>query len=467
MKVRTKFTALISLASLVAVVFFSINLYIEIKDEVYEIIDYELADAAEMIYAQLENGTDNGSPPKLEAPRYLLQNFWLRVFTASGKTLLKTKLSELTEIPVATDNNPYFAIRPVSHDDLKIPPSEREEVVGQNVTFRVRVFTRTVGNEQVIIHIAKQVLILNAEFQELLTELLWGILLTVMLIIVTAYMVAGRILHPLSVINRKITKIRESSLNERIPLGKSKDELYTLSSSLNSMFDRLEHSFARQREFIGNAAHEMKSPLTILMLGHEEMLASEPTKEIRQALEKQLYSMQRLNKLIRDLLSIARLEQQDTLKREPVDLSAEIITILDDYNEIIRDKKITVSTFFEPVTVSADVEKIHRLFINLIDNSIKYNKKLDGIIEIKTRQVSDEAIITITNSGQTIPPDDILHIFKQFYRVEKSRSQAYGGTGLGLTIALRIAEMHKGTLDVTSSDETTTFTLTLPVNEQI
>lgn len=461
MKVRTQFTILISLASLVSVVFFSSHLYTELQEELYELIDFKLADAAESIYSQLETA-ENTPLPTLEHPGLLLQNYWVHVYTESGRNLLATKLVQKANIPAADTNRAYFVTRPIPHEYLTIPASEKNEVLNENVKLRVRFFSRTVAGERVYVHIAKPVLLLNAELREILQDMTWGILITILLIVTTAFFVAGRILRPLSGINRKIVEIREQSLNERIPLGKSRDELYTLSSSLNSMFDRLENSFRRQRDFISNAAHEIKSPLTILMLGHEEMLAANPEKEFRNVLEKQLHTMQRLNKLIRDLLNIARLEQQDALTREPVELDVLIHTILNDYAEIISATEISVTSRLERLTVSVDYEKIQRLLINLVDNAIKYNHPQNGRIDILTKKMKDSAVIKISNSGKTIPAADIKQIFKQFYRVEKSRSQAYGGTGLGLTIALRIVEMHGGSLDVASADGTTTFTVTLP-----
>jgi signal transduction histidine kinase len=463
MNVRSKFTLLISFASLITVVFFSSYLYSVVKEEIYEVIDFELADAAESIYTQLETASENDTLSVLEFPGFLLKNYWLHVYTESGRTLLATKLVQYADIPAAESNRPYFVTLPISHEYMNIPGSEKDEITNKDpVELRARMFSRQLSGEKVIVHIAKPILLLNTELHEILLEMIWGIFLAILLMIGTSYFVAGRLLAPLSTLNRKIVAIREHSLHERIPLGKNRDELYTLSSSLNSMFDRLEHSFRRQRNFIGNAAHEMKSPLTILMIGHEEMLAADPEKEIRKSLEKQLYSMQRLNKLIRDLLKIARLEEQDTLKKEPVDLNELITNILEDYATITSARSISVITQLEPLTISADPEKIQRLLINLVDNSIKYNHPLNGRILVLTKKVKGSAVIEVTNDGKTIPPADIQHIFKQFYRIEKSRSQAYGGTGLGLTIALRIVKMHGGSLEVASANEVTTFTVTLP-----
>lgn len=459
MNVRTTFTILISLSSLVSVAFFSLHIYTELREEIYELMDLELENAASSIFQKLAEAPETSL---LQSPTILLEDYWLRVTAQSGRTILTTRLVQYGDIAPGKPGKPYFVKLAIPHEQLNIPDSEKEEVAGVAVKLRALSVSRPVGRETVTVQIAKPVLLLDAELREIMVDMLISIPLTILVIIATAYLVAGRILRPLTAINQRIARIREHSLHERIPLGKSRDELYILSSSLNSMFDRLQHSFARQREFIGNAAHEMKSPLTILMLGHEEMLAANPEPELKNVLEKQLHSMRRLNKLIRDLLSIARLEQEDTVVREQVDLPQLLNQVLENYSEIISARNIQVSTILEPLLISVDQEKIQRLFINLLDNAIKYNLPDNGMLQLEAGQLPDGVFVAIANSGKEIPPEDSAHIFRQFYRVEKSRSQAYGGTGLGLTIALRIAEMHGGTISVTSAGGITTFTVTLP-----
>ncbi|SHO53260.1 sensor histidine kinase [Desulfopila aestuarii] len=462
MKIRAKFTLFISLAAFFSVIFFSAYLYTELREEMYDLIDYELADGADALFAQLTKTETHTPLPHLTPPGFPMNNYWLRVFTESGDTLYASEMAKISSVAPAPTHAPYFATLAISQNFLSIPKSEKEELKGHPVKLRVRTFRQRIGETTFIVQIGKPILLLNAELQEILVDMEITVPMTIVLIFIAAYLLAGRMLEPLTEINRRIVRIRENSLHERIPLGKSKDELHALSSSLNSMFDRLENSFLRQREFIGNAAHEMKSPLTILMLGHEEMLAANPDPEIRSSLEKQLHSMRRLNKLIRDLLSIARLEQEDTLVRTAVDIPELLNRLLEDYTEITKSGGITVTTSFDPLTISADQEKIQRLFINLIDNGIKYNLNQNGTLHLSTRKERDMAVIEISNSGKIIPPDELKHIFKQFYRVEKSRSQAFGGTGLGLTIASRIVEMHRGSIEVKSGTGTTTFIVMLP-----
>jgi signal transduction histidine kinase len=228
------------------------------------------------------------------------------------------------------------------------------------------------------------------------------------------------------------------------------------------MFDRLQYSFSRQKEFIGNAAHELKSPLTVLMLGHEEMLAGNPSDPIRQELEKQLNTLRRLSKLVRNLLDISRLEQEESCTRKPVKLDLLIFQVLEDYSELLKAQNIIVKTDIEECLVSGDSEKILRLLINLLDNAIKYNHAANGIIRITARMSKGHIVMTIANTGREIPAEDLPHIFEQFYRFEKSRSLSFGGSGLGLTIAQKIIDLHDGTIEVESNDGWTIFTILLP-----
>ncbi len=462
MKVRTKFTLLISLASLIAVVFFSAFVYVKLQNEFYIHVDHELNRIAAMVFDNLVPGPPEISLPNDFKPEQTKHNLWLRVYSETGRILYRSRLAKISDLQPARTDREYFVTSDIPRELIDIPSDEAEEVANDGVKMRARLVGREIGKEKIFVHIAEPVMVLNAEFREILNELTLGITFTLLLIIISSYLVAGRMLKPLETINNRIRDIRENSLHLRIPFGKSKDELYTLTGALNLMFDRLENSFHRQKTFIGDAAHEMKSPLTILMLGHEEMLADNPPKKFRDALEKQLYSMQRLNKLIRDLLSIARLEQQDTLKREPVELRKLIDSVLDDYADIIKAKMIDAHMEIESIVISADREKLQRLLINLIDNSIKYNLEAGGRIDIRATKRSQNIYLCITNTGQPIPEEDLPHIFKQFYRVEKSRAQAFGGTGLGLTIARRIVELHGGSIVAENTAHGTMFKSIFP-----
>ena len=465
MKVRTKFTLWISLTALLTAALFSMVVYIELLKEPYRLIDRELYETAEAVFANLDFSKPNESVQLTSHFDYPIERYWLKIIDSHSRTIFASPLAEHLEIQLLKDREVYFTQQKLPNAAALITPDDmgRKDVGrDETVEFRVRVLKKDRPEGPYTIVIAKPLSSLVIELRQLVYQVTFGILGAIGLIFLVSYFLAGRILRPLSSINHKIKEIRDNSLNQRIPLGTSKDELYILSDSLNLMFDRLQYSFSRQKEFIGNAAHELKSPLTVLMLGHEEMLADNPPDHIRQELEKQLNTMRRLSKLVRNLLDISRLEQEESCTHKPVKLHLLIYQVLDDYSELVKAQNITVETDIEECIVSGDSEKILRLLINLLDNAIKYNHAVDGIIRLTARVSQGHIVMTIANTGPDIPAEDLPHIFEQFYRFEKSRSLSFGGSGLGLTIAQKIIELHDGIIEVKSNDGWTIFTIILP-----
>ena len=465
MRIRTKFTLWISLVSLSTTILASLFVYIELLEEPYKLIDRELY---EVVGAAL-NAVDFSQPAetgrRLEKLDYHINRYWFKIIDENEKVLYSSSLAQLFDIPRRTDKRKFFFKQKISPAQLWIDPGdldELNEITDDVVNFRVVVVSRDTPAGPCVVMIAKPLLFFDMELQELRSRLGWGICGTVVLVFLVSYFLAGRLLRPISTINHLIRMIREQSLNRRIPLGDSRDELHVLSTSLNMMFDRLQYSFTRQKEFIGNAAHELKSPLTILMLGHEEMLAANPPEKVRQEMEKQLNTMRRLSRLVRDLLDISRLEQGESCQRQPVRLDQIIDQVVEDYHELLQARRITVDIDTATASLLGDPEQLLRLMINLIDNAIKYNLAADGRIVVRTEKNKGQTVVTVANTGPTIPDGDLPRIFDQFYRVEKSRSLAYGGSGLGLTIVKRIVELHGGNITAASDNGWTTFTVVLP-----
>jgi signal transduction histidine kinase len=463
MKVRTKFTLWISLAALATATIFSLFVYVELVEEPYRLIDRELTEIAGTVFNNLVF-SESGEEAHLRHEDRHVQRYWLKIIDSKEKAIFASPLTREFDIPYQEGKEAYFIKKDIPLTALWIDPQDAkkfEKVRDDSVRFRVLVLTKKYSGQEYSLLIAKPLLFLDLELQELLTRLIVGIFATIIFIFLLSYFLAGRILQPLATINYKIKEIRENSLDRRIPLSTSKDELYALSLSLNSMVDRLQHSFSRQKEFVSNAAHELKSPLTILMLGQEELLTKRSSGPTRSELEKQLSTMRRLSRLIRNLLDISRLEQDENCVREPVRVDVLIEQVLEDYREILQAQNIVVETDIEECHFSGDSEKILRLLINLIDNATKYNIETNGRVRINAHTNKGKLHLTIANTSQEIPPADLQRLFEQFFRVEKSRSQSFGGSGLGLTIAKRIVELHGGSIEVQNRDGWTTFSVTL------
>lgn len=218
------------------------------------------------------------------------------------------------------------------------------------------------------------------------------------------------------------------------------------------MFDRLQYSFQRQKEFIGNASHELKSPITLLMLSQEEMLMNDNLPSpANEGLIKQLDTTRRMSHLVRNLLDLSRLEQQETLDKKLINITTLTHRVLNDYADLFAAKNISIENrMAKDLSFKGDPEKLFRLLINLIDNSIRYNFEKDGLVIIESRDTNESILLEISNTGRPIPDNDLDLIFEQFYRVEKSRSTTHGGSGLGLAIAKKIVELHDGIIGITN-----------------
>lgn len=464
MKIRTKFTLGISLTALATAVLFSLVVYRELLDVSYDAIDKELNTVAGKLFQHLDLSEPGKARQLHHQYDYLIERYWLKILDSQDNTIFTSPLATQIDIPFHPRKSRFFFKKQMPVTALWADPEELDEIdeiTDDIIKFRVRAIDKSHLGENYRVLIAKPLHILDLELHELLTGLTSGIIGAVLAIFLASYFLAGKLLKPIATINKDIKEIRESSLNRRIVPGKSPDELQVLAHSLNSMFDRLQYSFNLQREFIGNAAHELKSPLTILLLGHEEMLATSPPAAIGRELERQLHTLRRLSKLVRNLLEISRLEKEDICAHEPIRIDELIAQVVEDYKEILLAKNIAVETDITVPSLNGDQDKILRLLINLIDNAIKYNSEGSGTIKISTNRVKGQFNITIANTGPEIPVEDLPKIFDQFYRVEKSRSQTFGGAGLGLTIVRRIVELHEGSIEMKSSEGWTTCRITI------
>jgi heavy metal sensor kinase len=259
-----------------------------------------------------------------------------------------------------------------------------------------------------------------------------------------------RALRPVDRVIREAREINEQSLDRRLPLPRSRDELYELSRTFNEMLDRLERSFRRIAEFTADASHELRTPVALLRASADVALRNPRTaNEYRDTLASILAESERMTKLIEDLLALAR-SDSEVLAKEPLDLS-----------EPLRDA-IVLSGMTPPelphVRIDGNRAALQRLFMALLDNAVKYTPSRDISVELTAG-----ATVIIRDGGIGIAAADLPHVFERFYRGDKSRSRASGGTGLGLAIARRIAKLHGGTITAASVEgHGSEFRVTLP-----
>ncbi len=450
MRIRQKITLWIAGTALVAAVSFSLFVFRETISEPYQFIDSELQRMASLLIEQGRANPADATSWRLDAAQlpYSPDQYWIMVHDGQGRVLYRSAITRYTDIPSGRGRDAYNVERIIPRKRLPLGQDERDGVM-----FRVREFRGQVAGRTVTVRIAKPV----EEMEENLLDLLWDVLVGLssctLLIVLASYWLAGRILSPLVTINRLAQEISERSLDQRIPLGKNRDEIHALAVSLNRMFDRLQYSFKRQKEFIGNASHELKSPITLLRLNVEEVLLHRQLEpQLRQDLERQLTTLGRMSRLITGLLDLSRLEQQESIDHREVDLAELAGQVLAEYEEMLAARHIRLANELRPgeLLVRGDQDKLLRLLINLVDNAIRYNLAEAGRIRLWGERRGDTCSLTVANSGTAIPAAEIERLFDQFYRLEKSRSPLHGGSGLGLTIAKKIVELHGGRIRITS-----------------
>jgi heavy metal sensor kinase len=277
---------------------------------------------------------------------------------------------------------------------------------------------------------------------------------------------ANRVLYPLRRIIGVAEDIGETNLSKRIEI-KREDELGKLASSLNGMMERLEEAFNRQRQFASDASHELRTPLTVIQA--ESTLALEKERsadEYKKSLETISQEVDFMSTVIGNLLQIARSESgHEILKLETINLKDVLTNLSLKIEPLAREKDLQFSlSINEDLFVEGDRFKLVQLFTNIFDNAVKYTHK-GGAISTTARAMGKSAVVSISDTGVGIAPEHVALIFERFYRVDKARSRAYGGAGLGLSIAKQITEAHGGRIEVESQlGKGSTFRIYLPLS---
>ena len=265
------------------------------------------------------------------------------------------------------------------------------------------------------------------------------------------WVVSARILKPLAAISATASAISETNLSERIDAAKVDQELSELAGVLNSTFARLESAFERQTRFTADASHELRTPLAIIR-SHAELALARPRTddEYREALGSCLRSAKRMARLVDALLILARADAGKLVKAlESLDLRGVVIETANLLQPLAQAKGVCVHIETAPAYVVGDADRLAQVVTNLMTNAIDYNRP-GGEVRVRLRTESAWAVLSVEDTGQGIPEEDCAHIFERFYRVDKARSRASGGHGLGLAICKSIVEAHGGKIDFES-----------------
>ena len=291
-----------------------------------------------------------------------------------------------------------------------------------------------------------------------------GWCITVVVTIVSAaiaYFVSGRALKPLQQLAQQAQQVDQDSIATTRLDENTVQEFGQLSRSVNRMLDGLAQSFELQRQFAGNAAHELRTPLAILQTKLELFAEEHPAMDAETAglIRSLREQLDRLTALVRTLLEMSNL--QSVSRTDQIALAPLVEEILTDLTPLAQKNNISLQQDCEELGMVGSDALIYRLVFNLVENGIKYNRP-GGAVRVTLQQEKQTAVLRVADTGPGIPADCRESIFQPFFRVDKSRSREMGGVGLGLALVREIAVLHGGSVTVERSSENgTTFAVTL------
>lgn len=324
-----------------------------------------------------------------------------------------------------------------------------------------------IGNEDANIFIAMNLAVFDAEVLRFRYAFFIAMPLALLLLLCGGWLIANRALAPVRIIADTAANITAKGLDRRIPKTDADKEFAGLIDVINGMLDRLDKNFQQAVRFSADAAHELKTPLTILQGQLERALhEAAPGSAVQQRAGELLEEVQRLVAITRKLLLLAQADSgRMPLALGPFDFSSALEAIMEDVAAIapglILEKDIAPR-----LQVMTDADLMNQALHNLVANAVKYNRK-EGWIRCVLQKEENVARFTITNSGEEIPQADAAKVFDRFYRVNKSRDREVDGIGLGLSLAREIVLAHKGDLVLEGSRHgITTFVLRLPLCSQ-
>ncbi|MFN0077952.1 MAG: sensor histidine kinase [Prosthecobacter sp.] len=282
--------------------------------------------------------------------------------------------------------------------------------------------------------------------------------------LVIGWWVTSRAIRPIATIADTARRIATGDLSERIPVRSASSELGHLSTVLNATFAQLESSFARQARFTADAAHELRTPVAIILSQAQRVLTRERDPATYQrTLEACVSAARRLNQLTESMLTLATHDGDAvTIKHEPCDLATIAHETAAPLQPLAEERGITLELDLSPAPCTGDALRLSQIILNLLSNALDHTPD-DGRITLNTTTETGRSVFTITDTGCGIAGAHLKHIFDRFYRADESRTRTTGGAGLGLSICKAIADEHSSTLEVTSVEgQGSTFTLRLP-----
>lgn len=445
MTIKTRITLFIAGSGFVAGLLLSVVVFFELVEQPFKLLDTVLQEEAYRTTRIIVQKQKESESSLLDSDVHGTYAYWMEVYEqGTDRILYRSGLAKSVKLP---------PVPPGSSENANVIISPGQISLGQGnsrrMTFRVRTFLFPLDGRTFIAQIGRPIEKLKEEIWELVLGILSGLVFSTLALIVISRFVAGKILQPIAAMKDLAQDISEKNLDRRIPAGEGRDEFGELAGTINRMLDRLQDSFARQRDFLFDTSHELKTPLTTMRLAVDEICADNGENlppYARENLRRLRNQVLRMERLVKDFLNLSSLETLTGIDPKPVLVTELLSSLANEYRFLADAHKIKIDVRLpDRLVTQGDAERLNRAFSNILDNALKYNVD-GGRIEVTGDQSGVELTITVSNTGPGVPEDEIPKVFEQFYRVEKSRSIQHGGAGLGLAIVKRIVELHGGTV---------------------
>ena len=328
---------------------------------------------------------------------------------------------------------------------LEAAPTQVSKVHGTDGNdYYVAWRTISMSSGQVTIAIATPLTDLQRSVDTLARSLWIGTPGLIVLVGLVAWVLIGRALRPVEAIRAQVDEITATTLDRRVPVPHTDDEVARLARTMNGMLDRLEAASARQRAFVSDASHELRSPVSTIRTELEVASADAAHADWPEMARRTLGETERLSRLVDDLLALARLDEaQGPPRRLPVDLDDLVL------EEGARMHRVPVSTVgVSAGRVAGDERQLTQVVRNLVDNAQRH---ATSRVAVTLRPDGDALSLIVDDDGPGVPEADRALIFDRFTRLDEARGRAAGGAGLGLAVVRRVVEQHGGTVTVTDS----------------
>ena len=310
----------------------------------------------------------------------------------------------------------------------------------------------------VVILVAQSLELVGQSTAVVVNLLLIGYPVVLLGVALTSYWLAGRALAPVEAIRTRVANVQGTAeLDARVPVPDGDDEISRLAVTMNAMLERLETGSDRQRRFVGDASHELRSPLATIRAAHEIAALHPETRDWSETSRDVLAELDRLDHLVADLLLLARVDEHG-LRVRTVDVDLDDL-VTQEADRLRKLGTLTVTVTASPVRIQGDPVQLARALRNLADNAARH---AEGHVDLSLRILGDTVAVAVEDDGPGIPEADRERVFERFVRLDESRTRASGGTGLGLAIAREISAAHGGGLSVEAGARGARFALRLP-----